>query len=602
MYSLRGLLIFLSILNGSFQQNSLLRVKDLEYVNSYHNILLAIQKERPFDTILILQPTFPTTTAITGLQQQIYQFPMPKMLLSYGCGFMYRKSYNSEIIMIIIMMQSFDYQLMEMAAQMLDMRRQTRILIIAGDISNPDDFKETLLTLCHQYKMTNILLNFINSYSLYQLKPYPVYHWNDQMISMNNNSMEYYPQHWRNMHGATIITATDQTIPRSFAYTDGQGNVKLNGYVVRLILLFAEHFNATLKMYKPIKVDEVSHFLIVNQLVDENKIDIPMSLVVGNSDDPSTIRWSYTYEIAQGMLIVPCADPLNTKELFGVLLNVYFFGSLFIFTLLFSIIHSLIDYLFDEITEPSNFIFSLRIFPAVLGQSFMARNSNLYGLKIVYIFLFIAGLNIAAQFSANMNTLFTSPPRHRQIETLADIKNSPLKMTIHRNDLKLFGGILLPIVRSVIIRDNMTQYEEDRNNFNTSSGYYCNSSMWKMLLLKQQYATQNIFCTFDNMTIFRFLPFSILLQEHSQYREPLDYIIHKVHDTGLLDAWYASAFVDMLKSNKLSLRYPEAKEGIRAMTANDLYWAWMILVIGLAISAITFIVEMHYDSRVHYMD
>lgn len=573
----------------------------IDEANIYHQLLEDINAERSFDTILLLHQGIYNNDL-----DAIYRYPKPKIFLNRNSELSYKKNYNSEILLVVIISQTEDLEVIDVVAHTLDFMRQSRSLLIAVDVIQHADFLEASLKLFQKYKMTNVLLQFVSSQgnrtrSYYQLKPYPIYHWNNNSMACNNGT--YFPQHWRNMNLGNIVTYPNQDLPNNLVYEDDQGNVKFNGFVARLVLLFAELFNATLRMYKPLRVGEAIHFTLVNQLVDDNLVDIPMNLDISDSDSPKWIYRTQVYYIGQGMLIVPCAQPLTNKEVFGALLDIYFFGSILICLVVFALVIYLIRYILDKSDTSYRMVLNFNLLPGVLGQSFVSPKSSWRSLKLVYILVLFAGLNINIQFMANMNTLFTSHPFHKQIETLQDIKNSDLKINILKSDSELMGGILLPIIRSLIFSSNVTEYKQNIHNFNMSTGYFIDSADLKYLQKQQKRMSHKaFFCTFENMTVFRFLPWTVLLQQHSQYKEPMDYLINRVHDLGLMDAWHASTYNELLKLNRLaSFQDSSVQQEPQAMTVDDLHWAWMISAIGLAVGVVMFIVELwcyHYYTEI----
>lgn len=117
-----------------------------------------------------------------------------------------------------------------------------------------------------------------------------------------------------------------------------------------------------------------------------------------------------------------------------------------------------------------------------------------------------------------------------------------------------------------------------------------------MLQLQQQYFSHKAYCTYDNLTIYDTLRLSVLLQQHSECKEPLDYLIHRVHVMGLMDNWYRSTFYDMLKLKKISLQDPNIQRTeAKVITVHDMFWIWMVVVIGLGISGLVFLGELCYQ-------
>ncbi|XP_075150352.1 uncharacterized protein LOC142224465 [Haematobia irritans] len=565
------------------------------------NMLKEIYKEQQFHSILVMQ----RTSILDEYLDPVFQYPIPKIFYNRnGKGFEFKPLYNSEILVVIGMTVAVDEMLMETAATSLNYMRESRILLLAKDIKDRNEFKDGILKLCQNYKFTNFLIHFpemkTNSNMQYdQLKPYPRYQWHvleRDVIGLTRNL--YFPQHWRNMEKATILTYSDQHFPHSIYYQDNLGQYKLSGYVARLVQLFGEFFNASVTMYEPLKLNEERHFSMVTKLVEENLIDIPMAMDI-SGPCPKWLHRSYPYEISYVMLIVPCSQALRVKEIFGVLLDGHFLGSLIIYVILFSFVLALVDYRLENVYNFSNFLFNERVLPAILGQSFIASLANWRCLKIIYLVLFFTGLNFSIRFSANMQTLLTTPPYHRQIRTVSDIQDSDVPLILLRDDLPMMGGMFMPIYRSVHIIDNVTQYDGMRLGSNSTVAFASGLSQWKILNMRQRYLTHKIFCTYDDMIIFRLIPWALLLQEHSPYKEPLDYLIHQIHAMGFLNAWQSHAFSDTLKLKKISLQYPNINRNgdPKPLSTDDLCWVWMLVIIGMTISASVFIMELLYYSQ-----
>ncbi|XP_061395258.1 uncharacterized protein LOC133330870 [Musca vetustissima] len=548
------------------------------------NLLQKIHKERNFDSLLIVYDQNVETSKF----QDLFESPIPKLIVTKEMpDFVYKKKFNAEILCVLIMQRSMDAKFLNLTSAILNYIRQTRILMLAENIENLEIFMRELRELCEIYKMTNVLLKVAleKNYQFVMLKPYPEYHWQAW------NSGILYPQHWRNMQQKSLLTYTDQTPPRALLFRDPKTKeLRLNGFIPRMVMLFAEHFNAKLEMYPEVVLGKPTHYTIINDRLEELQLDIPMVLDTGPEE--KWLNMSYPLDVAQGIFMVPCAQPRTIREVFNILLGWNFFCSITICTVLLSLVHSLYDYAFLRHWRPTSFLLNEHILPGVLGQSFVARKTQLQGLKLVYFLLFFAGLNVSTQFSARVQTLFTHPTYHQQIENMEQLKQSPLKILLDAIEAQYILPHIEGLTSSLVITQNSTYFQDNRHRFNTKYGYYSSSTLWEMYRQKQQYFTHKVFCTSDGLTVFRLLPWGFRLQFNSPYQEPLNYLIHQVHAAGLIQAWHSSTFSDMLRLKWISIRDPNPERAAKVLVVQDFYWIWLIVAIGSGLGFLAFMFEL----------
>ncbi|XP_061402760.1 uncharacterized protein LOC133338611 [Musca vetustissima] len=564
--------------------------KSPEKNSSLELLLQNIYKEREFETLLLIaEPESYKDLLIWGTLERLM---VPKVLVTNDPGYEFVRTFNAEILTIFLFQKHVNPNLMAMGAEILNFMRQSRILILIEEVENEVENLDPgvlwhLLQHCESYKMTNVLVRGLHdprAGNILQLKPYPVYNW-----SRWQSDSPYYPQHWHNMENKSVTYFTDTTMTLSYPFEDGRGGVKLNGYIARLVLLFGEIFNAHMHMYASHEVAARTHLTQVNQMVEDNRIDIPMTL--SHYNDGKWLYKSAVYDSLAGLLMIPSALPLSTREVYGVLLNRYFFGSIIIGTLIFSGFQFLVDYFLDRNLHILDLVLNYRFFSGVLGQSFAPRESCWRSLKMVYFLVFVAGLNISTQFSATINTLITSPPNHPQIQSFEDLKNSRLKILAITSDIEAIEDAGDIIKDSLLLTDSVEYYEENRNSYNTSTGYFLVSLSWKVLKRKQQYYSHNIFNVYEKMTLFS-MPCALQLQKHSPYKEPLDYLINRVHAVGLPEYWYASTFGDMLRTKRISINANTTSKEFQPLEVRDLFWPWISIAAGLAAGGVIFLAEI----------
>ncbi|XP_075150344.1 uncharacterized protein LOC142224458 [Haematobia irritans] len=543
----------------------------MENSKKLYDILKDIYNENSFGNILLM---IANKSAHLSELDDLAKFNMPKIIMGSGQEFEIRKYFNRNAMVVVIMPREFELVLYDSVAQFLNNTRQTRILVIAKDMQpSLEKFQENLMIYSEAYKMTRVILIYPKSKVLWiylKLNPYPNYHW--QCHSDKENVGFYYPEYWRNMQQKPVIIYAEQSMPRVYLFNDAQGNIQYSGHFGRLLQLFAEHYNATLKPYQNPVVDKSTFYTNVTHLVENNLIDIPMTTDTGS--DGKWHRNSDVVEVTQIKLMVPCPGPLSTRELYPMLLNFEFFGCVVLFTILFSLIHSAIQRIYGRIVEIWSFFLDDKALPSVLGQSFAAFRSPGPSLKLLYFMMFLTGLNVSQYFAARMKTLFTTPPYHKPIESIDELNRSPLTIIVPEN---IYTEPPYPIEKLIITKDN-AMYQEMRQSFNTSYGYYTTSTTWEVFKRQQQALSHKILCIYDNLTVISPLLFAIRLQRNSEFKEPLDELIHYVHDFGFMEAWYSTTFTEMLRAKEVNLRTGNNVAGPIVVKMSDLRYGVPLLV------------------------
>ncbi|XP_059218921.1 uncharacterized protein LOC106081002 isoform X1 [Stomoxys calcitrans] len=546
--------------------------------------------ERSFVSMLLMKPTN-MATVLWDLKS-IFKWEIPKIVMTPGQEFELRNVFNKEVIAVVFMPLNFDALLYDTCAQLFNNTRQTRIVVAAEDSkASQTQFEKQLLQAAESYKMTRVILAYLNSKggelsSYIKLQPYPNYQWSNP-----TNNDYFYPEYWRNLHRKKVIVFAEQSIPGVFLFKDSKGNIQYSGHLGKLIELFVQYYNGTMQPYQTPKVDKSTFYTNIKELMEEELIDIPMTTDSGVYD--KWHRKSACIEVTQIKLMVPCPSPLTTPELFPLLLDVKFIGSLIIGTVVFSFIHSLFDWIFGEMVEPWSFLLDDKGLPSLLGQSFAARVSPRLSLKILYLIMFFAGLYTYMHFGAKMKTLFTTPPYHRHIENFQELNRSPVTILVPDT---VFGEPPHPIDKLIRTKDNAF-FQEMRQSLNTSYGYITSLNSWELLKQIQRGISHKKFCLYNNLTVKSPMLMAFRLQRNSVYKEPLDALIHRVHDVGLVQAWYSQTFADMLKQKEIKFKYSTEVPGASALNVGDLRWLWIILTICLLFDTVVFFVEIligHY--------
>ncbi|XP_075150356.1 uncharacterized protein LOC142224468 [Haematobia irritans] len=590
----------------------LLQSTNSEIFNSWKNtladnstnwatILNVIYKEKPFESILVGMDQNARPDELWDTIFQYQKENITKLILTVENEDItsYKFHFNSNVLAVIIMRQEINEDLMETMAQALDYMRETRILIIAVNVENTEDFKAKGLELLEKYKITNVVLVIHSSLNAseiprewWRIRPYLQYHW--QLFSLcDGDHSEIYPHHWLNMANKTVITYPDQYPPNTIVYKDSAGDLRLTGYVALLVMEFAKHYNVHLQMFQTLEEEKFIHFTEITQMVDEGLLDIPMSTDGGGTG--SWYNMSDAIEITEVAFMVPLSSQLTISEVFTLLLDGFFFASVLGFSFLLSFILTLGDYFFEDLLIPLNFLINSKVMPGILGQSFVERFTHIIGLRMVYFFIGFVGLNISTQFSANVNSFFTSPPYHGQLETYEDLEHSPVKILIEESDAAIMQDWLPYHPTIVTYTNNLSYFLNSRQNFVTAYGYVIQSNIWNIYNRRQQYYRHKAFHVPRGMIYLDMMIWGIRLQYNSPYKQALNEFIQNCHDSGLMSVWKSQTYLDMSKLKRVPLQDPHEESGPKVLEVKDFFWIWLLVVIGWLVSLLVFFLELFID-------
>lgn len=343
-------------------------------------------------------------------------------------------------------------------------------------------------------------------------------------------------------------------------------------------------------MYHPLEVgNKLTHFSVILEMVDANLLDIPMA-VDGSYDD----RWfnmTDPYEIDQIMIMVPLSPQYTLHEIFGVLMDPLFFACLMGFSLLLSLAHVVIDYYADGVWRLMDILMSEKVFPRLMDQVFLIRTSEWWSHRIIFFLIGFTGLNLYAQFSGRMNSLFTSPPYHPQVRTFAELKRSQIKLLVDIADARKLGYFYSE--RNInAIYTNTSNFIEVRASLDNTYCYFVRTDSWSIFDEIQKYFSKKIFHVPDDLVLFSLAMWGFKLQFNSPFKEPLNYLIHQVRSYGLREAWRRSIVSDLLKLKEISLWEPNPTVERMYLTVDDLFWVWVMVAVGCSGGAVVFFVEL----------
>ncbi|XP_054736747.1 uncharacterized protein LOC129243618 [Anastrepha obliqua] len=553
------LLVLLFLLNTTDSAH-LQRIQDMIVDDPFLDTLSRVYEEDPFDTLFLLQTANKSCLPIDELWKHL---KIPLILVSgyKASEDKLKDHFNSNILTVICLQEQLNLKLLSIMAANLQHRRQTRIILRIA-VAKPSP---TLLTTLRNYLevqiMSNVIAIFNDFYTeslIYRYYPFPSGHWLPEPL---NQTQSYFSCHYTYLQGKTFITLPGQTEPRTMIYEDASGQQHLSGYIGRLMIAFAEKYNVTFQYLHPVTPGDGLHSSVLSDYVTEGILDIAITLSPSSFDVQTTYPYmSYTLESIEWFIVLPCPQPVEYSKIYLMVVTTQVITILAILGLIFSILDNFINHKFFKKSNDFNLVNVLvneNIFRGIFGLSLLIRNRPILSMKILYTFLFLLGLFVSSLYSAYFQSLFTSPPLKPRILSFNDLRIAKIKVMLNGNEVEIVQRSLGPAFsqtfKDIMQLEDTKTFKRHRGEYDTTYGYSMPESIWPIFELQQQKFEKKVFCLAPTLKISDRILMSIPLAENSYLMEPLNKMILRVIETGLLEQWRTMTFMDMWATAKLSL-------------------------------------------------
>lgn len=211
----------------------------------------------------------------------------------------------------------------------------------------------------------------------------------------------------------------------------------------------------------------------------------------------------------------------------------------------------------------------------------------------VYIFLMIFGFVLSNYYTTLLASFMTTTVFKDNLNTIDDFIASGIGIMAQDFDAEnLFPentSYDSDKIRRILKVVSPEVYNKHRNNFNQSFAYPLSSDKWQFLAKQQKYSQRPIF-RYSNICFLANIPISFLMEYDSHLQESLKDFILKVYASGLVYYWVERDFELAVTMGEMK-RFRISVE-VSPITMETLIISWVLLCVGLALSAIAFAVEM----------
>ncbi|KAI9583661.1 uncharacterized protein LOC119635837 [Glossina fuscipes] len=205
------------------------------------------------------------------------------------------------------------------------------------------------------------------------------------------------------------------------------------------------------------------------------------------------------------------------------------------------------------------------------------------------ILLFILGFCLTNLFQSKMSSYLTASLPDSQINTVADLLATDLKIIVMEHELPILKAIGYDdafLKRFVPVKKNFMDSHRDR--LNATYAYSSQTDRWNFVKIQQLQLKYPVFHLSEICIGPYYLVYPI--REDSVFYKPLKYFILYAHQYGLQTHWNREAFSEALALKYVSML--DVNEEIKPLSMNFFRSIWLIWGIGITLSGAAFIVEM----------
>lgn len=427
---------------------------------------------------------------------------------------------------------------------------------------------------------------------IYRLQPYAPKRW----LEVDPSQEPIYTR-IRNFYGRYILTLPDQFAPRSIVYRDSEtGKLQMTGYVYKLLLEFTRIYNFTFRWERDIVAGERLNIFQLRNMTLNGTIGMPISLCGYEMPSESGV-FSSIYDLGLWLVVVPCAQEIRTADVYAVMVSAQFLLVLIIFYYIFNILDTCFGaLLLRNRVDWSSLVLNERMISGIIGQTFKMRARNTLSSRVTNASLFLLGLVLSTLYAAHLKTLLTKHPKARQISNFEELRDSPVSVYFDEAERFYLRGFEwgrpINAIRNKIQFVSTQDFHALREKLNSSQAYSALDTEWLITAKRQELFEQPFYCFLPEMSIIRAsVMLSLPMQANSIYEHPINELIHRAQDAGLLDYWKQETLRKMVTLGMISQRNPVPYVAFREFKVTDLTWIWRLLIASLGLAFLVFLCE-----------
>jgi len=204
----------------------------------------------------------------------------------------------------------------------------------------------------------------------------------------------------------------------------------------------------------------------------------------------------------------------------------------------------------------------------------------------------LIALLLVSLCQAQLLFLMIFNPREVPINSFDELLASDLRICGVSGEFYLMDGEFRARYAAAFrLTNNVSEFLNLRNNFNTSFAYSITSSKWTVMKTQQRNFQRSVF-RYSELCFHETIPYSIILDEDSLYYEEMKLFSIKIQEAGLFEYWLRYSFYDMVKAGRMKLKDYSVSIQPHSLRLQDFQIPCRYFGFGILLALIIFTVEL----------
>ncbi|XP_030369565.1 uncharacterized protein LOC115620474 [Scaptodrosophila lebanonensis] len=454
-------------------------------------------------------------------------------------------------------------------AETISHMRHVRVLIeVATDPFHNQEKEQDLLathllSFCLRQGMLNVMLYFqqwMRALQLYSYEAFPEFKLLKQSFK---KQIHLYSRKLDNLRGYALRVMPDKSEPNTILYRDGQGQLRVTGYLWKFIATFAKKHRAQLQLIgDPRRLDSSINHLQMLNYIRSNMADVGLTT---QSIPEKHMQWYYFYSYPMSFgswcVMLPLERPVSVRAVMGRVLRAEALAVLLLCVILLVSVPLLLRW--------------LRQRPRFLTP------------------LCALAMLVLCASQAQILSLLIARPASDSINSFDALLASDLRIFGLRAEFDYMDGAFrAKYARAFHLTSNWSEFHAMRRTFNESYAYSITTMKWEVMATQQRHFARALFRYSKDLCFNDFIPFRLLVPEQTVFRKALKHFILETHQSGLLDFWVRHSFYDMVKADRITIRDYSEKKKLERLQLKDYQDILLWFLGGLLLAILAFVVEL----------